>query len=337
MALDLEMLLSPDDELAQPEKRAAMAAALRKQQAMGTLGQLMGVAPTVRAGESMQQGAEQSLRLALAKQQAAKEAAARASERQQAQGNWQADQTRQAARDAEQQRQFGIQETRLGRSQDAEAKRQWAHAVDPITGQMRLYNQITGEWRDSEAAPQGAAPQGAAPQGEGFGSMPPGVRLTDTQEKSRTFAQRMTKDVQQIEQLLAGGYTPSFRDYSLKMGTSDRPLLAGFAEKGMSPEGRQFFNSASRLVNAILRKESGAAITDAEWARAFADWLPRPTDSPEEQSRKAAALRAEMESMAMGAGPGARYWQSPPMGSPERVNAPGQSAAAGVEKYFEGP
>ena len=172
----------------------------------------------------------------------------------------------------------------------------------------------------------GTAPtQGsAAPQAPGFGAMPPGLKLTETQEKARGFAQRMAGDVPLVEGLLAGGYEPGFKDFSLKMATLNNPLASAYTEKGMSEEGRQFFNASSKIVNAILRKESGAAITEYEWARAFADWLPRPGDSPEERNRKAANLRAEMDSMAQGAGPASRFWQPPAQGgaAPQGQMAP---------------
>jgi hypothetical protein len=88
----LEMLLDPEDQLADETKRKAMAAALRRQNAMGIVGQLMGVQPTQQAGQMIAEQSNTSLRSALAKQQAAREAAAREAERKQAQANWQAQQ-----------------------------------------------------------------------------------------------------------------------------------------------------------------------------------------------------------------------------------------------------
>ena len=64
----LEMLLDPEDQLADPIKRKATAAALRRQNAMGVVGQLMGVEPTQRAGTMLQEGAQTSVRSAMAKQ-----------------------------------------------------------------------------------------------------------------------------------------------------------------------------------------------------------------------------------------------------------------------------
>lgn len=338
MANMFEALLA-DDDIRDP---AAIAAALRRQQKLGTLGQLMGVQPTREVGGQMIEGAQTSLRSAMAKQQAAKEAASRRAEREQAQANWQAQMERDQARDAEQRRQFAVQEARLGRSQDAEAKRQWSHAVDPITGTMRLYNQITGEWKDPEGL--GGTQLAGAPAGPsvvGFPNQPAGLKLTETQEKSRGFASRMAQNYPALEQMLESGYRPGVKDVSVFMRAAESPVASPLLEKAISPEGRQFMNAASHLVTAVLRKESGAAITEAEWARAFRDWLPRPGDSDEEIQRKLGNLRAEMESMAAGAGPAGRYWGGPAIPqaqgvSPqERVNASPQGPRPG-DKYLSG-
>jgi hypothetical protein len=70
MALDLSMLLDPEEDFSTPEKRNATAAALRRQYNMGTVGQLMGIQPTQMAGTSLQEASQGSLKQALLKQQA---------------------------------------------------------------------------------------------------------------------------------------------------------------------------------------------------------------------------------------------------------------------------
>jgi hypothetical protein len=322
MANMLELLLS-DDALDTPEKAAATAAALRRQQKLGTLGTLMGVAPTQQVGAQLQEGAQTSLRAAMAKQQAAKESAARKAERELAQQNWQAEQAAQAARHREQ---MGLQWSQEKRQREQAERDAFQIVPDPVYGGFVRFNKKTGESEPVELSNRQVPGAGAGPRQPGFQDMPPGLKLTETQEKSRGFAQRMAGDVPIVEGLLAGGYEPNFKDFSLKMSTLNNPLVSAYAEKGMSEEGRKFFNASSKLVNAILRKESGAAITEYEWARAFADWLPRPGDSPEERQRKANNLRAEMDSMAQGAGPASRFWQPPESGvAPTMPQAQGMS------------
>ena len=76
----LELLLD-DNALGDETKRKAMGAQFRKQNAMGVIGQLMGVQPTQMAGQNIQQGAQNSLKMALAQRQAASEAASAAAQR----------------------------------------------------------------------------------------------------------------------------------------------------------------------------------------------------------------------------------------------------------------
>ena len=44
----------------------------------------------------------------------------------------------------------------------------------------------------------------------------------------------------------------------------------------MTDEGKEFYDAAKVLINAIMRRESGAAISASEWESGFERWLPRP-------------------------------------------------------------
>jgi hypothetical protein len=61
-------------------------------------------------------------------------------------------------------------------------------------------------------------------------------------------------------------------------------------------------SSAIRYINAILRRESGAAITEAEWSRYAAGYIPMPGDSPEAiaEKERARALWPQSEIDAFG-------------------------------------
>lgn len=310
MALDIELLLGDDTELEDPVKRAALAAALRRQQDYGVLGQLMGVQPTAAAGQQMYEGAQGSLKAALAKQQAAKEAAARAEERKQAQGN--------ADRQfAEQRRQFGLSEARLSQQKDADEKKQWMHAVDPITGEMRLYNQITGEWRDGFGGSGGGAPAEApAPRTPGFVPPPRGGygKQTEAEQKSQFYAQTAAQALPTMAQALAGGYKPSRID-QFAAGPQASGLGGQIQQNTprafSSEQGRAFYTAGRQVLAGILRKESGAAITDDEWQNYGPMYLPWPGDSDTDIERKMEFLYSQAENMARGAGGAYRYWTAP--------------------------
>jgi hypothetical protein len=262
MASIFDALLDDSEDFSNPEKRAATAAALRKQQNYGTLGQLMGVQPTVRAGEAMQEGAQGSLKLAMAKQQAAKEAAARAEERKQAQMN-----TDRAFN--EDRRQFGLQEARLGAQQSDERRAQWASAVDPITGQMRLYNKYTGEWLDEPG--MGNAP-GQTPQ------FNPAMGMKPT-EKSKNDLTAIRQQRGSIEGALTS-VAERPNAFGFKQGALERfggDIGTAFAQWQRSPEDTGARSFVLNNVSAIINERAGAAQSAQELAR-LRGFLPSETD-----------------------------------------------------------
>lgn len=76
-----------------------------------------------------------------------------------------------------------------------------------------------------------------------------------------------------------------------------------------SPE-RQMADQAQRdFVNAILRRESGAAIAPSEFENASKQYFPQPGDSPEVIQQKAANRKIAIEGVMRAAGPS---YQQPP-------------------------
>ena len=293
----LELLLD-DGSLDDPTKRAAMGAQLRRQNAMGVVGQLMGVQPTQMAGQNIQQGAETSLKLAMSQRQAAKEAAARASERQQAQDNWQAQQEREARRDAEQRRQFAQQEARLGANQNAEAKRQWAAATNPVTGESDLYNTITGRWRSEEmGGAQGAGPPGVgAPTGDAVGAAGASGKFTESQ---RTGAIRAGEGSIALRGALNAGFPDEGRISSLPDAVMGMANRAGFPQAA-SDRVVQQNTFWSNVADPIVRARTGAAMPIEEFNNQMAMLVPRPGESPKVQMQKANQLVAFLKSGTVG-------------------------------------
>lgn len=272
MASIFDALLDDTEDFTDPVKRQAVAAALRKQQNYGTLGQLMGVEPTTRAGEAMQQSAQGSLKSALAKQQASKEAASRKLEREQAQANWQAQMTRDQARDAEQRRQFAQQEARLGANQNQEARKQWASAVDPITGQMRLYNQITGEWRDEPGMGGQAQAPGRQPQ------FNPQLGMKPT-EKMKNDLVAIQQQRGSVEGAL-GSAQSNPNAFGFKEGALERfggDVGTAFAQWKRNPADTATRAFVLNNVSAIINERAGAAQSAQELAR-LRGFLPSETD-----------------------------------------------------------
>ncbi len=201
----------------------------------------------------------------------------------------------------------------------------WSHVTDPNTGQVLLYNSRTGQ---TQPLAGGQSPAGGAPAAGGApGSMAfkPGFNipqgalpsLTEVQDKSRFFAQNMVESLPTMVSAIREGYTPNRRDQAAA-GPPASGWLGGISSaltprSFASDQGRAFYTEGRKVLAAILRKESGAAITDDEWMSYGPIYLPWPGDSKADIDRKMQALQNSAQSMAIGAGPAYRYF-TPPAG-----------------------
>jgi hypothetical protein len=128
------------------------------------------------------------------------------------------------------------------------------------------------------------------------------AKLKDTAEKEKkptsaqftaaTFAKRLEDSEKVFEDLAAKGYDRSSRVEDLKY-----KFLPG---ESHGSDLRSHSQAERNFVNAVLRKESGAAISPSEFASAEQQYFPRPGDTPEvlEQKRQnrltvTAGLKAE--------------------------------------------
>lgn len=104
--------------------------------------------------------------------------------------------------------------------------------------------------------------------------------LTDSQAKANLFGSRM-QEADRILRGLDGKYSPMA--VNAKMGAEKIPVIggaAGYAGNLMLTEAGQQAEQAQRdFVNAILRRESGAVISDAEFANAQKQYFPQQGDS----------------------------------------------------------
>jgi hypothetical protein len=70
-----------------------------------------------------------------------------------------------------------------------------------------------------------------------------------------------------------------------------------------SAEIQQYNQAARNFINAVLRRESGAAIAESEFANARGQYLPVPGDSPQVLAQKAENRRIVLENYKRSAGP----------------------------------
>lgn len=210
------------------------------------------------------------------------------------------DRRKEASADAYRQQQLGLEKLKLaqGASQAAREldlrQRQmdqdmWSAQADPVSGGVVMYNKKSGESR-----PLG--PGGGSPTG------PAGIKLTDSQAKAFSAVNRLRLARQQMS---AAG-TPSGisgRWDAAATGTTQGPMSRLVPSEAATEQGRQYFTAARNLIAALLRKESGAAITKDEWEQLGPLYIPMPYDDPVTVQNKTRMLDAMENSAITESGP----------------------------------
>jgi hypothetical protein len=134
-----------------------------------------------------------------------------------------------------------------------------------------------------------------------------GKPLNEYQGKSTAFGMRAAESSRIIEEVGQGGKVqPSL----VKRAAEAVPLIGeglGMAANHLqSPQQQQIEQAQRDFINAVLRQESGAVISDAEFANARKQYFPVPGDSPEVVAQKQANRESAINGFRISAGPGAR-------------------------------
>ena len=112
--------------------------------------------------------------------------------------------------------------------------------------------------------------------------------LGEQQGNAFSYSERMRFDNRVIDQMYVKGLLPedNVLDTLLTDWGSDKKT--DFFNVVVDPKFRQFKTAADNFIRAVLRKESGAAISESEYKGAFRDYIPRLGDDPEtvEQKRR---------------------------------------------------
>lgn len=122
---------------------------------------------------------------------------------------------------------------------------------------------------------------------------------TEGQAKALLFGARMAVADEIVNEL--AGHSPNYA----KQWVEGVPVVGGLGSvigNAMSSPQQQQLDQAQRdFINAVLRRESGAAIAESEFANARRQYFPEPGDGPEKLRQKAAnrktaisAFRAEI-------------------------------------------
>ena len=97
--------------------------------------------------------------------------------------------------------------------------------------------------------------------------------LSESQANAYIFAGRMKYNQEQLDRLADQGFNPATVSESL--------LMATLPEVGKTTQQKLYIAAKANWVAANLRKESGAAIAESEYANAFEQYFPKVGDSAE--------------------------------------------------------
>ncbi|MBR0901205.1 M15 family metallopeptidase [Bradyrhizobium liaoningense] len=147
-----------------------------------------------------------------------------------------------------------------------------------------------------------------APQGNPYAPGP--GKITKEQADAANYANRMV-----ASHNIIGQFSPSPNESWGQMGqrlwdsamtSAGTPgkVLPGLPTNGLMSDARQQMEQAKRdFINAVLRRESGAAIADSEFASADRQYFPQVGDGEDVIRQKAANRERAIEGIMGGAGP----------------------------------
>jgi len=137
----------------------------------------------------------------------------------------------------------------------------------------------------------------------------------DEQNKAAGFANRMARTHEIISQ------NEDVNTGTGRIGGNVNDALGDYAPAWIKSEKRQTVEQAERdFVNAVLRRESGAAISPAEFENARKQYFPQPGDPPEVIAQKRAAREVATQGVMTSAGPNYKPPQTWAGGSAPKFN-----------------
>lgn len=198
-------------------------------------------------------------------------------------------------------RSFGLQQQQFGLAQkqatDAARGFDLREVDDPANPGTKILVRTEKATGRSEAVPiSGVETQPANPYA-------PTGKLTEGEAKDRAYITRMVpahKIITDLENINSG--TGGFIEGTAASNSRvrDSTLFNTMA----SPDRQKSLQAQRNFVNAILRRESGAVISDSEFNNAQRQYFPMPGDGPEVISQKRMNRMQAIEGMMQGAGRG---------------------------------
>lgn len=117
---------------------------------------------------------------------------------------------------------------------------------------------------------------------------------TEGERSAATYATRMHTAEKDLQEIVGGGFDP----------TAKKQALMGYAPDMFKPENtKRFENAKKNFLAAVLRKESGAAISASEYSEGDKIYFPSPGDTPATLEQKARNRQDAMAGVELSAGP----------------------------------
>ena len=188
--------------------------------------------------------------------------------------------------------------------------------VETENGPM-LVNLRTGQAQPIMAGGQPIA--GGKPLTESQGNSTGfGIRAKEANQIAKDLENKGIKVPGTTSTVVSGiaGMTPFVGDKYAESAKSLFNVLPEFAG-GLSPEQQQNAQARKNFVSAVLRKESGAAISPQEYSNEERKYFPQLGDSDAVIKQKQSARDSAIKALEMQAGPGARFIRE--AGAPKKV------------------
>ena len=181
-----------------------------------------------------------------------------------------------------------------------------------VGGEYLQRNANTGEIRkaygtaDGDKAPAGYTYSADASGQKVLKAIPGGpadksLNPTEQQANAYTFSNRMEKS-DAILNNLDGKYDPLTISAKTSGIASNIPGAQTLINLKMSPNDQKAEQAQRDFVNAVLRRESGAAISQSEFDNARIQYFPQTGDSPEVKAQKATNRKTAIEGIKKASG-----------------------------------
>ena len=187
-----------------------------------------------------------------------------------------------------------------------------------LNGSYDIFSPLQMSGNTTPSAP-GTATAGPPASAQGPINLRPGVPTPNNEQSlAAGFANRLNESVKVFDTLENEGYvTPGLYDRAV----DKVPVAGNYMTSGQF---QQMEQAQREFINAQLRRESGAAISEGEFENARRQYFPQPGDSEAVLAQKRRSRNLAIANMAQSAGP-AKLGFTPP-----KINEPGGEDPLGI-------